>query len=117
MIARSVLLALSLVSSSSQATEFVNMTKILANGERYDGRVVQFSGYVCERTDSREGIFLTKDDCEAANYDNGVRMNRNGFELPCAGLVRVQGSFKFNDQVVGTDDPYSWGELELLYVY
>lgn len=95
------------------ASELVNMSKLLVNGEQYANKEISFTGYACRNVDSKDGIFLTSEDCAKSNYDNGVQLFMRPNEKKCNGLVTVTGKFRFEKGTVWLESPYLWGRVEV----
>lgn len=104
--------------ATASAAEFANMSSLLSRGSDYDKKDVIVSGYVCDNKDSANGLFLTLEDCEFANYGNAIRISVAGKTgVRKRGLIHLRGVFSRQADIVKTDDPYRWGELSVLIVY
>lgn len=99
------------------AADFVNMSKLLSSGEEVDEKEIIVSGYICDVSDSANGLFLTLDDCRFSNYDNAIRLSNFKSAKTGDALVRVRGKFNSLNDVVKTDDPYIWGQLSVTMEY
>lgn len=107
------LLLFSLSAGRADASELVNMPKLLVIGEEYANKEVSFTGYSCANPDSKNGVFLTLDDCERSNYDNAVQLLNRPEDKTCNGLVTITGTFRFEKGAVWLDNPYQWGRVEV----
>jgi len=114
---RTALLGALLLALPVHGSESVNLVRLLADGTRYAHRYVLVSGYICDSPDSREGLFLTLQDCKSANYDNAVRLENREVVKTRRGLVHLVGVYEYNADVVHTDEPYEWGSLTIAHEY
>lgn len=95
------------------ASELVNMPKLLVNGDQYADKDVSFTGYSCSNSDSKDGIFLTSDDCARSNYGSALQLVNLPSGNMCDGLLTVTGTFRFEKGTIWLDNPYQWGRVEV----
>jgi|GEM_PF-2213751 hypothetical protein len=112
---RTALLAALLLAVPAHGADFVNLVRLLGDGSRYAHSEVMVSGYVCESPASRDGLFLTLQDCKDANYDNAVRLENRAVIRTRRGLVELTGVYEFKEGVIATDETYRWGSLTVSY--
>lgn len=82
-----------------------SMISLIANPEKYDGRVVRIIGFVSFEHES-DGIYLSKSDYDLRRSENGLWMERTGelFEEGAAAgrlnhrYVLVEGTFLASDK-------------------
>lgn len=101
-----------LASGSAWPAERVNLVALLARGDDFNGKEVYVSGYVCNRAEAKEGLFLTLADCKDANFENAIRvvpLKRDA--QPREGRNTVQGIFS-KDDIISTGPSYYWGKIE-----
>ena len=102
----------------ANAAEFANMSALLARGTDFNRKEIVVTGYRCKKADSKDGLFLSPSDCEFSNNENAVRVSFDSrMKAPKHGLIRVRGLFIYDANVIKTDDPYRWGELQVIEVY
>jgi hypothetical protein len=93
----------------------VSMVRLLANPARYEGAVVDVTGYL----DSAGTLFLTKDHADASDFPTGIQFfdqTKDGYIIRhCSGsYARVVGTFRMRrgEPVIG-DDPGFYGFYDL----
>lgn len=91
-----------------------SLVAILANPSGHDGKLLVVSGYVCRAQSDQYGLFLTRSDCEDANYANAIEIDLSGLrkKLPTAPtLLTVEGRFQDRSRRAFVDESFVWGMI------
>ena len=110
-----ILLALQWAASAGQAAEMprdVSLVSLLAAPSQYDGVDVIVTGYLCRAGTSQLGLFLTRADCDDANYSNAIGVSEPRKRLPkLPALLVVEGRFENRSDKVFVDEVFVWGQI------
>ena len=112
---RGILFAFFCVLPCAQAAELpraVSLVSLLATPSQFDGADVIVTGYLCRAGTDQLGLFLTRADCDEANYSNAIGVTEPSKQLPeLPALLTVEGRFEDRTDRVFVDEEFIWGEI------
>ena len=107
-----VCLFLAICSVQAKEVREVSLVALLATPTRYNGHNVVVTGYLCRADTKQLGLFLTRADCEEANFANAIGVTEPKKRLPnLPSLLSVEGRFEDRTDRVFVDEVYIWGVI------
>lgn len=99
----------------AQEVSSTNLVALLANPTFFNDKAIVVSGYVCRAETAQHGLFLTRTDCEDANYANAVALNLDAVRkiVPKGpSILTVEGRFEDRSNLIFTDESFRVGLIK-----